>query len=157
MSYIRKVLYADEEVVARARLHWVIYLMGFEAIAAGLLVVLWFSVYPPLPPWALAVAGLLITFGLLRLVLMAIARWTTEMAVTNYRLIAKRGLIRRSVIEIDLRKIESVDIEQSVMGRLLGYGDVLFRGTGIGSNPMETIDDPVGFAQRLRQALQYQY
>ena len=153
MSYLRKVLFRNEEVIARARLHWVIYLMGFEAIAAALLLLLYFGLYPPVPLWAWALAALLVLFGLLRLMLMAIASWTTEIAITNYRLIAKRGLIRREVIEIDLGKIESVDIEQSVMGRLLGYGNVIFRGTGIGANPMEVIDDPVGFAQQARQAL----
>jgi Bacterial PH domain len=70
-------------------------------------------------------------------------RWTTEIAVTNQRVILKRGLIRRDTIEINMPKVESVDIRQSIFGRLLGYGTVIVRGTGGSFNPLTYVSQPL--------------
>jgi uncharacterized membrane protein YdbT with pleckstrin-like domain len=97
--------------------------------------------------FALLWAGLslvLVVMSLLDLILAFIDRRTTELAVTDRRVIVKTGLIRCDTIEINAGKIESVDIQQPVLGRLLNYGTVTVRGTGIGMNPMARVDDPLG-------------
>ena len=80
----------------------------------------------------------------------AINRWTTEIAVTDRRIILKRGLIRRDTIEINTPQVESVDVSQSILGRLLNYGTVIVRGTGGGLNPLAYVSAPLP----LRRAVQ---
>ena len=55
-------------------------------------------------------------------------RWTTEVLVTDRRVIYARGFIQRHTVEINMDKIESVDVDQSVLGRAFNYGDVTIRG-----------------------------
>jgi uncharacterized membrane protein YdbT with pleckstrin-like domain len=69
-------------------------------------------------------------------------RWTTEIAVTDRRVI-KRGFIRRAIMEMNLQKIESVDVNQSVIGRIFDYGTVTIRGVGSSYEPLRLIDAPL--------------
>jgi uncharacterized membrane protein YdbT with pleckstrin-like domain len=68
--------------------------------------------------------------GLLYVIWTWFNAWITEIAVTDRRIIYKTGFIRRKSIEINMQKVESVDIEQSIGGRIFDYGDVFVRGTG---------------------------
>lgn len=101
--------------------------------------------------WWLAGALLLPAFGL-GLIFLATA-WirmrTTELAVTHRRVIAKFGLIRRDTIEIQVARIESVQVQQSVAGRLLGYGTIVFSGAGTPQVTIPRISDPMGFRQAV--------
>ena len=72
-------------------------------------------------------------------------RWTTEIAVTDRRIIYKRGFIRRRTIEMHLDKVESVDVNQSILGRILNYGDVTILGVGEGKETIATIASPLAF------------
>src|SRR5438046_6721480 len=92
----------------------------------------------------------LVLLGALSFLRAAIARWTMEIAVTDRRVIMKRGLIRRDTIEINMPKVESVDVSQSILGRLLNYGTVIVRGTGGGENPLAYVSAPLP----LRRAVQ---
>jgi hypothetical protein len=69
-------------------------------------------------------------FGALVIALSVLIRNTTEMAVTSKRVIVKVGLLRKKAIELFLPKVESVRVEQALLGRMLGYGDIVVRGTG---------------------------
>lgn len=101
------------------------------------------------PPIGIVVAAL----GLLWIVAALIRRSATELAVTNRRVIAKFGLVSRSTIELNLLKVESVRVEQTVMGRLLGYGSVIVVGTGSSIDPIRFIADPIRFRQALQAAI----
>ena len=59
-------------------------------------------------------------------------RWTTETDVTNLRVVHKTGFIKRPTFEMSLDKVESVDVNQSILGRILNYGNVTMRGVGEG-------------------------
>ena len=72
-----------------------------------------------------------------------IKRRTTEIAVTSRRFAVKRGLVRRSIKEINAGQIESVGIDQSVFGRLLGYGTIIVEGTGGGIDPVRNVAAPL--------------
>ena len=74
-----------------------------------------------------------------------IRRVTTELAVTDHRVIYKSGLLSRHTIEMNRDKVESVDVDQSFLGRIFGYGTVIVRGTGGSLEPMRNIDDPLTF------------
>ena len=76
-------------------------------------------------------------------------RWVTEIAVTNMRIIFKRGFIRRHTIEMNMDKVESVDVGQTLLGRLFNYGDITVRGTGSGFEPLRRIDDPLRFRSHV--------
>ena len=72
-------------------------------------------------------------------------RWTTEIAVTNFRVIYAQGFIQRRSVEIHMDKVESVDVDQSVLGRMLDYGTVIVRGTRATLEPFRDIDRPIDF------------
>jgi uncharacterized membrane protein YdbT with pleckstrin-like domain len=81
-----------------------------------------------------------------------IKRRSTEVAVTDRRVIAKFGFIRRSTVELNIAKIESVRVEQSVAGRLFNYGSVFVTGTGATMDPIAFIADPIAFRQAVQSA-----
>ena len=78
-----------------------------------------------------------------------IARATTEIAVTSRRVIVKRGLIRRSTIEMNAGQIESVQVNQSIAGRLLDFGTVTVRGTGAGIEPIAKVAAPLAMREAV--------
>jgi len=80
-------------------------------------------------------------------------RNATEMAVTNKRVIAKRGLVDRRTIEILLSRIESVAVEEPAFGRLLGYGTVIVRGTGGTPEMFEKIYRPLELREQVQQQI----
>jgi uncharacterized membrane protein YdbT with pleckstrin-like domain len=72
-------------------------------------------------------------------------RWTTETDVTNLRVVHKTGFIQRRTFEMSLDKVESVDVNQSILGRILNYGDVTILGVGEGKETISTIASPLEF------------
>ena len=74
---------------------------------------------------------------------------STEMAITNRRVVAKIGFIWRRTIEMERQKVESVSVDQSILGRVLDYGTIIVRGTGSTLEPMANIDDPLEFRNKL--------
>ena len=72
-------------------------------------------------------------------------RWTTETDVTNLRVVHKAGFIKRRTFEMSLDKVESVDVNQSIPGRLFNYGDVTIQGVGEGRETIATIASPLAF------------
>ena len=70
-------------------------------------------------------------------------RWTTEMAVTDRRIILKRGFIRRHTVEMNMQKVETVDVDQTLIGRIFNYGNVTIRGTGSTFETIRRIDSPL--------------
>ena len=109
--------------------------------------------------WALSLPGLLglvlIPFyglGLLILALVVIRYYTTELAVTNKRVIVKVGWIGRNTIEMNLNKIESMQVNQSVFGRMMNYGSLTINGTGTSHAPIPGIDNPLAFRRAFMES-----
>lgn len=98
------------------------------------------------------VAFLCIVYGLLGFARAMIVKITTEIAVTNSRLIYKRGLIARYVGEIAIDRIEGVNFLQGLLGRMLNYGRVVVRGMGVGEVILPPIADPVLFRKAIDKA-----
>ena len=90
-----------------------------------------------------ALTGLVLAFGAW------FRRWTTEIDVTDRRIVYKRGFIRRHTVEMNMDKVESVDVDQSILGRMLNYGDITIRGTGVGIEPLNNIDAPLEFRNQV--------
>ena len=76
-------------------------------------------------------------------------RWTTETDVTNFRVVHKTGFIKRRTFEMSLDKVESVDVNQSILGRIMNYGDVTIRGVGEGFETIKTIASPLAFRNAI--------
>jgi uncharacterized membrane protein YdbT with pleckstrin-like domain len=151
MAYYTKVLQPDEAVRAIGRLHWSIYLRSYIVLLAAI-ALLALSFWLPdqdaqrIARWGAAVLGAL---GLLLLLRAWLRRWATEVVVTDRRVIFKRGLLSRHTVEMNVGKIETVDVEQSLAGRLWGYGTLLIRGTGSGFEPLVGVGEPL----RIRNAI----
>ena len=151
MSYVERVLQPGETLLHKSKLHWLIYLpvLPFLAILA-----LGLALYSAMqgsgadPNAALLPQGLL-AVGAVGTIITWLRAWirrvSTELAVTDRRVIFKRGLIRRHTVEMNMDKVESVDVDQSVLGRMFNYGDVTVRGTGASIEPLRLIDDPLAF------------
>jgi uncharacterized membrane protein YdbT with pleckstrin-like domain len=73
----------------------------------------------------------------------------TEIAVTTHRVIYKTGFIRRYTAEMNMDKVESVDVVQPLLGRLLDYGSVRVRGTGASLEQLDYVGHPLA----LRNAI----
>jgi len=143
MSYVQEVLQPDEVVRLRTNVHWSIYLKAITALVIGFAFLIWFWLDGTQNMLLLLAAA---TFGLFALILAIppfLRRFATEIAVTDRRIIFKTGLIQRHTIEISMEKVESVDVDQSIFGRMLGYGDVTVRGTGEGIEPLRNIAYPI--------------
>lgn len=143
MSYVDKVLQPGERVKARGTIHWVTYLSGLIALGIG--AVIFLAVRPP-PGLALAVeiAALVpAAFGVVLILRAWFHQWGTEIAVTDHRVIYKTGVISRRTVEMHVDQIESVEVEQSILGRILGYGDIVVHGSGEGSETIRLIADPL--------------
>jgi uncharacterized membrane protein YdbT with pleckstrin-like domain len=76
-------------------------------------------------------------------------RWTTETDVTNLRVVHKTGFIRRRTFEMSLDKVESVDVNQSLFGRVMNYGDLTIQGVGEGTQTISTVASPLAFRNAI--------
>lgn len=103
---------------------------------------------------ALCLAGWLFLYSAWLALQGAIIMFATEFAITNRRIVAKRGFIRRHTLEILLPQVESVSVNQSVLGRLLNFGVVTVTGTGGTSESFRAIVDPVDVRRKINQILE---
>ena len=140
--YVDKVLQEGEQVRYIASLHWILYAPG-----AALLLLAALLYMAPLAGGlgTLAWLGALVA---LAVAIILLARewfiwWTTEIAVTNRRVIYKTGFISRKTTEMHMDKVESVDVDQPVLGRILDFGDVIVRGAGSGIEPIRKVYAPL--------------
>lgn len=106
--------------------------------------------------WHLLLFGLLLlpAFGL-GLILWGVAYVrirSTEVAVTTKRLIVKHGFIRRHTIEININKVESIQVDQSLVGRMLNFGTLVIAGTGSSHAPIDGIAEPLAFRRAFVEA-----
>ena len=152
MSYVRAVLQPGETVLFTGRLSWILYHRAIAFLLAGVILAMLEHIYTD-QAWLVLVTG-----GVLGLAALASAieawfmRWTTEIAVTDKRIIYKRGFIRRRTVEMNMDKVATVDVEQSILGRLLDYGSIRIIGTG-GAPGIERLDR-VGEPLALRTAIE---
>jgi uncharacterized membrane protein YdbT with pleckstrin-like domain len=152
MRYVRRVLQPGETVVYATRLHWLIYVRAVVLLIIAAAVAIATSYVADKPNINLALWIVAAIFALLALssALRAfIRRATTELAVTDHRVIYKTGLLARHTLEMNRGKVESVDVDQSILGRIFGYGTVIVRGTGGSLEPIRNIADPLSFRSRI--------
>lgn len=149
--YIDDILQPGEKVLYSTNAHWMFFLPSIAA---------WISVI------VFLVLSRMVGTDVLMLICLAFAavaalvalywtatawfhRWTTETDVTNMRVVHKTGFIKRRTFEMSLDKVESVDVNQSILGRLMNYGDVTIQGVGEGTQTIPTIARPLSFRSAI--------
>jgi uncharacterized membrane protein YdbT with pleckstrin-like domain len=151
MRYVEKSLTAGEQIVYTTRRHWVV-LIGPSSLAillaaAGIALVFQKDFFWIAGLILLAIAAGVFVSGMLR-------RYGFEFAVTNKRVIYCKGLVSVSTDELFLDKIESVLVEQGLLGRWWGYGSVSVRGTGGSWEPFANIADPLMLRRRIQEQIE---
>jgi uncharacterized membrane protein YdbT with pleckstrin-like domain len=152
MRYVRRVLQPGETIVYATRLHWVVYLRTIALLIVCIILAAAAVATSDSQNISLAFAIAAILFALLALsagLRAFIRRTTTELAVTDHRVIYKRGLLARHTIEMNRDKVESVDVDQTLLGRIFGYGTIVVRGTGGSLEPIRNIGDPLTFRSHI--------
>ncbi len=141
MSYVDRNLLEGEEVVYRARLHRLIFLPPVAIAVVGLALAIFVN----------AIAGAVFGVAAVLVFIPRFVRYmTSEFAVTNKRVIAKVGLINRHTLELVLAKIETVGVDQGVLGRIFNFGTIVVTGTGGTKEPFKNIANPLGFRKQVQ-------
>jgi membrane protein YdbS with pleckstrin-like domain len=144
-SYARSTLQSNETALYKTSVHWIIFIGG--GIVAFMLLV-FFAL-----PMAIAIqagsnsaAGWLVLILPVFIMLPAVVTYlTSELVITDKRILIKVGFIQRRTLEMFISKIESVGVNQGLVGRLLDYGTVTIRGTGGSVEPFRKIAHPLEF------------
>lgn len=157
-NYISSTLLRDETIVYIARPHWIIFLPS--------LMVLGFSIFlyyytPSLDVFKFLVwkqwrmyqvlGFILLCAGVIWYLRSYIQYVTSEYGVTNKRILMKTGWIRRNALEIFLKKIESIDVDQTITGRVLNYGTLVIVGTGGTRDSYFYVPRPLWFRKCVQQ------
>lgn len=124
MGYVESNLLPGESVQYSAKLHWAMYMPH--------------------------VALMVVAVGFLTILIPIIRQFTTEMVATDKRVIAKEGFISRRTLEMNLHKIETIGVDQSIFGRMLGYGTVSVVGTGGTKEAFNWVANPLGFRKAVQ-------
>lgn len=156
-----------ETLLYQTRHHWIV-LIGplLVALLLGLpgLFLVWVGMgeRPEMNQYAMEVPGgtqaFLIAGAVLVLIALITMGWgmakrnRTEMAVTNRRVLIKTGMASRRTLDLMLSRVESIGVEETVWGRMLGFGDVIVRGTGGTPESFYQISHP----QEFRRQVQHQ-
>ncbi|MBI1327106.1 MAG: PH domain-containing protein [Alphaproteobacteria bacterium] len=180
-SYIEQSLSPNEKLVHIGRFHWIYKLQAWLSIFWGALLAIillnlctnmgsfiglspmiyevpydasWFVKISALHPGIKILAFLIFIFGLLKFAHMMVIMATTEIAVTTHRIILKRGLVSRYVGEMNTERIESINVMQSILGRIFDYGSLVVHGMGVGAIVTPTIAKPIVFRRAIEHSKQ---
>jgi uncharacterized membrane protein YdbT with pleckstrin-like domain len=146
MAYIEQNLMNGESIVYRSHLHWIIFLWP----------VIWFIVAIMLfiVGGNAAIVGTLVFLVAIVTGISAFIKYkTSEFGITNKRVIVKVGFIRRNSLEVLLNKVEGIQVDQDILGRILGFGSITVSGTGGSRDPFHKIDAPLEFRKKVQEQI----
>ena len=145
MSYTESHLLPGETIKYRGHLHWFPFLPAY--LFGAVFTVAAVAGFAMQLPW-LGIAGLALTIP--TFLWLYITKTTSEFSVTDKRVVIKVGFIRRHTVETMLGKVESIGVEQSLVGRMLDYGTILVVGTGGTQDTFHNIADPLEFRRQVQ-------
>lgn len=145
MSYIKSQLLPGEEIKYRGHLHRSIFAPAFSFAVVAVLAFVVVVQSGDLPVFWGLVAAALVSY-----IWAQILYSTSEFAVTNKRVVIKVGWLRRRTVETMLSKVEGINVDQSLLGRLLGYGSIIITGTGGTQEPFRNIGSPFEFRRQVQ-------
>lgn len=141
MGYIESNLLPNESVVQRAHLHWIVFLKAAAVVVVGL-GLLYFE--------PKTIGLIVIGIGLVMAVPPFLERTTSEFGVTSKRVIIKVGLIQRRTLELLIRQVEAISVDQSLTGRILDFGTITLTGTGGVRETFHNIANPLEFRRSIQ-------
>jgi len=162
MSYVRKHLLEGESIAYETRLHWIV-LIGpvVTALLFALTGILLFVLaardgaeQTPVHQAKLVAGAVLLLIAVVFIVRGVLQRNSTEMTVTNRRVFIKTGLAARRTIELLLSRIESIGVEESATGRMMGFGSVTIHGTGGTPEVFHNVARPLEFRTQVQQQIE---
>lgn len=162
MSYVEKNLIAGEQVVFQTRHHWIVMLGALllgtvlDLVGAGGLIYLLSQrdMSAAARDAGFVGAALALMGGSVLALAGVMRRNATEMVVTNKRVIVKTGILSRRTFEMLLSRIESIGVEEPVLGRMLGYGTVILRGVGGTPDEFDLIAKPLAFRSHVQEQIE---
>lgn len=150
-SYIENNLNKDEKILYKANLHWLIFFN--KLVTFGLLFLILGIVITSIGGQgniSFTISGILISVGLIYAIE---AKLSTELVITNSRVVSKTGFIARKTYELKVDKVESVNVEQGILDRIFGCGTILVNGTGAGITPIKNISNPLEFRNNVNRVI----
>ena len=158
-GYVEKTLASGETILHRANFNWTysfLPVLWFSIGAATLAMFFYIQFIAHVPFADLEVgwwsAGVAAAAGSMILINHLIIMMTTEIVVTNTRFVFKTGLISRKTQEVSLNKIEEIALRQTIWGRILNFGKLVLRGTGVGVIELPDLDDPINLRRTIENA-----
>lgn len=145
MSYVEQSLLPNERVVHRTTLSRIVFVGPAVVGAIGILIML-------AGRKAVPIGIVLLLVGAAAALPRYISFATSEFAITDKRVIIKVGLLRRQTLELQLSKLEAIAVDQGLLGRILGYGNIVVTGTGGTKEPFKTISGPLEFRRAAQAA-----
>ena len=158
MGYVDDNLITGEAITYRARLHWILFvkptLIGLTIIALAAFLFYAADLGNVLSGQATLLIGIAVLVISALPILAAALTWhSAEFAVTNKRVILKTGFIQSKTAEMFLNKIESVGVDQSIVGRIMDYGTIVIRGTGGSLEPFHRVSAPLRFRRQIQEQI----
>ena len=162
MSYVEKNLIQGEEVLFRTRHHWIVMLGAFAlgtaldliGVAGIVFLLTRHDLSTGTRDGGLVAAGLALASGSALMLAGVMKLNATEMVVTNKRVIVKTGILTRRTFEMLLSRIESIGVEEPMLGRMLGYGTVILRGVGGTPDEFDLIARPLEFRSHVQEQIE---
>jgi uncharacterized membrane protein YdbT with pleckstrin-like domain len=170
MSYVRDNLMPNEKVLFTARIHPAVFLPSVVTFILAIALVIYglstasivgkagsspqITVNAMMGSVLLCSSVILFVYAVLLVFQAIIVMFTTEFAITNRRVVAKTGFIRRHTLEMLLAKVESVSVNQNILGRLLNFGTVTVTGTGGTKESFRAIVEPIGVRKKINQIIE---
>jgi uncharacterized membrane protein YdbT with pleckstrin-like domain len=155
MGYVDENLISGEEVRYRARLHWTAlahwHTLTIILVAVGIALIV-LGVMRDLIGATIS-GGVLLAIAIIVLIAANVYRNSAEFAITNKRVILKTGIIQRRTIEMFLSKIETVGVDQGLLGRMLDFGTIRLNGTGGTTEPFHRIARPLEFRRQVQEQM----
>jgi uncharacterized membrane protein YdbT with pleckstrin-like domain len=153
MGYAEKHLMEGERIVYRARLHRVIFVPPLVLALVGAVAAILIHIYLANPMAAGIVGVAFLIVALLVASPRFIRYMSSEFVVTNKRVIVKVGFVQRQTLELVLAKVETIGVEQTILGRILNYGTIIVTGTGGTKEPFKDIASPIRFREHVQAQL----
>jgi uncharacterized membrane protein YdbT with pleckstrin-like domain len=151
VGYVERHLLPNERVIYKTRLHWILFAKPALVSLLGFVLTVALGAATRME-WLWYASLLVIVAGLGWGAVHAVELFTSEFAVTTTRLIFKVGLIGRYTTELLLGKVESIGVQQTLLGRLMNYGDLVVTGTGGAREVFTRVHDPIGFRNHVQEA-----
>lgn len=145
MSYIESQLLPGEEVKYRGHLHRIIFIPAYLFCVVAVLTLIPAVTAGDWPVFFLFALPAIVAYTWAQVIYS-----TSEFAITNKRVVIKVGWLRRRTVETMLSKVEGINVDQSMIGRMLGYGSIVITGTGGTQEPFRNIGDPFEFRRQVQ-------